>query len=201
MWFNKLLAFLDAITFPVVILILVPALVWLFRKELKHRLSKSPIFFPGGGVIGAPTLDDTPEILRPPPLSNPALEQRVASLSQLLKQSNVQDREHALLEALAISQFSTIHEQIYRNIYASQIKVLKALNESNTELTITQLPAPPLSVSLAGAQAYDSWRSYLINTGLATLEGQHMTISDAGKLFLIYITEQGYPESGLYPDR
>ena len=199
MWAEIVFLVFEAITFPVVILILVPVLVWLFFDEIKHRLGKSPITLPGGAQIGAPGTDDAPAIPQPP-IASPAVEARVQQLRQMLDEHGGTNREHTLLHALAVSQFATTFELVYRVIYASQIKALKALNASPTGITKDALQAflPQALVNSMGT-TLDQWLEYLERAEFVAYHGQFVLITDVGKQFLIYVTDRRYSEFGLYP--
>lgn len=200
-----------SITFPLVILVLVAGFVWLFYDQIKklfseitERLKESPITFPGGTQMGVPSGDEPPTedkapTITQPQTASPAVKARIEQLRVFLHESGVTDRESLLLQALAEKEFSTFYERVYREIYGSQISALRAVNSANNGIAQKSLrELQPLTVIQSG-MTFEQWFQYLETNALVVSQGQNVQITDSGREFLIYVTQQGYPELGQYP--
>ncbi len=192
-------------------LVLVVGLVWLFHDQIKklfgeitERLKESPITFPGGTQTGVPrgdkppTEDKAPTITQPQTAS-PAVKKRIEQLRRFIHESGVTDRQTVLLQALAEKEFSAFFERVYREIYGSQIGALRALNSASVGMAQESLRSfQPVAVIQSG-MTFEQWFGYLSTTTLVVSHEQNVQITDSGRAFLIYVTQQGYPEFGLYP--
>ena len=174
-------------------------------NEITERLKESPITFPGGTQMGVPsgdeppTEDNAPKIPQPQNAS-PAVKERIERLRAFLDESGFLDRESFLLQALAGKEFSAFFERVYREIYGSQIRVLKALNSSQAGLVQEETLRDFQSLAvIQSAMTFEQWFQYLATNALVVSQGQNVLITDAGREFLIYVNQQGYPEFGQYP--
>ena len=51
--------------------------------------------------------------------------------------------------------------------------------------------------AIYAAFSFEQWREYLISHGLAAVTETDASITEAGRQFLLYITQQGLPERAL----
>ena len=200
-----------AMTFPVVILVLVAGFVWLFYDQIKklfseitERLKESPITFPGGTQMGVPSGDEPPtedkaHTITQPQTASPAVKTRIEQLRVFLHESGVTDREGLLLQALAEKEFLAFFERVCREIYGSQIRALRALNSANAGIAQESLRDFQSLPVIQSTMTFEQWFQYLATNALVVSQGQNVLITDSGREFLIYVTQQGYPEFGLYP--
>ena len=203
-WVENMLWISEAFTFPIVILILVVAVLFLFRKELAVRIQHSS-FKVGNLAVSAPHQSEPPAVpgtyvrpepdTPPEPDTTPEIERR----EHRLERENAELREHALRQALAESQWETYFERTYRSIYSSQMRALNDLNPTGAVLTQDALRKyMPLVLPISGT-TFEQWFQFLVNSGLVMVQGQGVVISEVGRRFLLYVTQQGYPQSGHYP--
>ena len=192
-WVEDMLWILEAITFPVVILLLSVGGVWLFYKQIKEllgviidRLGQSPITLPDGTRVHAPKQKEA------------SINRETEQLEQQLERQNAANRERWLTQTLMQSLEQLRFERIYRVIYGSQMKVLKVLNESPglTREALAQYPS--LAVIVSGT-TFDQWLQFLVDTGLVEAQEQSFVITEVGRRFLGYVVEQRYAELGQYP--
>ena len=209
-WIDFLLTIIErvtgTVTFPLVTLILVLVFFLRFPKEIKTFLNRSRIRTPWLDQGDLPSANeprrnnDAPAIAQPQHAS-PEVAARMEQIRQILDKAGSPDREGVLLQAVAEGESMTFFERVYRLIYASQIRVLRAINGSITGLTRDNLNAyaPPAMKDAAGGVA-EWWIGNIVRGGLAEFEGQNVKITDSGKEFLVYITRQGYSDVGLHPE-
>ena len=140
--------------------------------------------------VSAPQQSNPPEV--PEAVEVP----EAARLEHQREIENAAEREQALRQALWESQLETYFEITYRVIFASQMRVLKLLNESPTGFRQDALRLlAPAAITASGA-ALERWSQYFLTSSLAVVQDQNIVISEPGRNFLLYVTRQGYPELG-----
>ena len=199
MWLENTLKILSAIQLPHVLLVIFLIVFVAYRKEIGQRLAKSQITLPGGFQIGG----DQAAAKEPPEpterqLASPMVEAQVEHIRRELDALNVPDREHRLMQELAVAQFYRGFEVVYRTAWASQLRALRQLNSRSDGMTREQLQ-PMQPEATAAQQSFDNWLGYLVTMNLVTQAGERVLISEIGVAFLTYLVPQGYPENGLFP--
>ena len=102
-----------------------------------------------------------------------------------------------MLQTLAESLRKMLFENVYRVIYASQIRALKDLNSSATGLTEDQLRAYLPDFHTTIGRTFEQWLEYLTANGLVSVDRPNVRITDTGREFLVFLAEHGYSELGV----
>lgn len=216
--FDKVLAIIQTVQLPHIILVIFLVLLPLYRKEIRSfmgRLAKSDIG-PGLQIRTPPAQIDTSEPSssgKPAPLiqseiSHPAVARRAEELRAQLDELNLQDaesREKQLLRDVAVNEIMRHFEIVYRTIFSSQLYALRRMNEA-----LYGVPPSELQEIFEDARTrnqnqfaawhynYDGWLAFLTQSGFVVLEGTQAKITDYGRLFLTYLVQSGYGQHGLF---
>lgn len=186
-WAENMLWISEAVTFPLVTLILIPVFFGLFFKEIKKFLSSSR-FAPPWSREGNPPRQDGVLVLPDPD----GAEQRP-------EREDTERRDQALQQALEASQWETYFEQTYGLIFASQMRVLNDLNPPGMVLTQNVLRTyVPTTLTQFGT-TFEQWIQYLVARGLVEVHEQNVLISEAGRRFLRYVADKNYSQWGRFP--
>ena len=186
-WVENMLWISEAITFPIVILVLIPGFVWLFHNEIRGLLERSALNVPWFRQANVPSQKNAVAISEPD------------GAERRRERENAQNQE--LQQALFVSRIETAFERVYRVIYGSQMKALMELSTTPTGLAREGLSKHiPLGAIIANVMTFEQWIGYLERTGLVETQGQIVVISEIGKQFLLYVERQQYAELGPYPN-
>ncbi|MBR0803594.1 hypothetical protein JQ636_08605 [Bradyrhizobium japonicum] len=171
-------------------------------RELFPRLKKAgPAgleFDPARQVLAAPSkqLKDLPGF----PERSPVIAKVETSLHSELELMDPDKRVDLLIRHLAVARLAWNFEQIYRTLFGSQIRALRALHSSGGKTSRAESAAYFDQVKSEFPQFYekntfDEWVRYPISTGLITSTSDEIAITDFGEEFLKYIDEKGLSES------
>lgn len=188
--------------------------VILFRKQLGDVISRVRKAGPTGFELESPPAQQTPDTVPPPPattvgrtvLPDPsepvkALMEMLAGQLENLPEKDPKQREQLLIRALAESQNNQRLEQIYTNLFGSQIALLRRLHEQGRT---TKAEVQAIYDMAAGAfpqfykgYSFDQWLTFLIQSQLITVEGVAVKPTPLVKDFLLYITHRHLPDAKL----
>jgi len=212
MTIQNLLLFLEKVlSWPVAIVVL----VLLFRKPLLGLLNRLSTLKVGKELF---SIDAPPIIQSDKPIETslenkasliekakygeyPIVQRREELIRQDLQKlqldSQPQEAVNVLVRHLALSQLLLFAEQIYRNIFGSQIALLKHLNVvgtlrkdqiENLFYNVAKLNFP----SLYDTYSFEQYLHYLKAFNLiSTTDNQTFVITDEGKLFLEWMVHVG----------
>ncbi|WP_141935734.1 hypothetical protein [Bradyrhizobium sp. UNPA324] len=181
------------------------ALGFMFRsdvRELFPRLKKAgPAgleFDPARQALAAPSkeLKDLPGF----PERSPAIAKVETNLHAELELMDPEKRIDLLIRHLAVARLAWVFEQVYRTLFGSQIRALRALHGEGGKTTRTESAAFFDQVKSEFPQFYEKntfeeWIRYPISAGLITSTSDEIAITDFGQEFLKYIDEKGLSES------
>ncbi|MGY8706998.1 hypothetical protein RAD16_14770 [Bradyrhizobium sp. 18BD] len=190
-----------AVAWPIAVF----ALGFMFRsdvRELFPRLKKAgPTgleFDPARQVLAAPSkeLKDLPGF----PERSPAIAKVETSLHAELELMDPDKRIDILIRHLAVARLAWVFEQIYRTLFGSQIRAIRALHSEGGKTSRAESAKYFDQVKSEFPQFYekntfDEWIRYPISAGLVTSTGDEIAITDLGQEFLRYIDEKGLSES------
>jgi hypothetical protein len=135
---------------------------------------------------------------------DPFLEEGRTAIRGLLDQTVGPDparREEALLTVSASFLAAWGFERVYSFIFGSQVEALYLLNSSAVvplarfrEVYDRAVTASP---ELYATFAFDRWQQYFIHHSLATFTTTEARITEAGRHFVVYVTQQGLPQKAL----
>ena len=89
-------------------------------------------------------------------------------------------------------------ERAYSNIFGSQIAALHFLNtqpSAHRDVIRVNYDAAATSNPLFYEHySFDQWLGFLVSQGLVAVEGEHVSITDLGRIFLQYLVQQRLPQ-------
>lgn len=105
--------------------------------------------------------------------------------------------ENILVNALATTYTGLAFEQIYIQIFGSQISAIKALQDLGGSGDISNLRTwynvgEILHPEVYAKYTFEQWRDWLISTGLIAVQDEVVSLTDAGLQFYPYIESRGY---------
>lgn len=224
-------AILDTLKWPVVVLILAAAVLWMFKDgwhRLVESLSKRKIKIPGGAELESePAAQQAVELATRLPHggqtnTNPiALEagdspyfktvvQAVTQNAAAISFHSDNERERWLMREGAALVLQLDFERIYRAIWESQLGVLTAANNpggiQRAELAAYFEHRTKEGLGPPG-DTLDRWLGYLIGVTLVEVQVNQFTqtecivTTERGRLFLTYLIREGLDLRGLHRGR
>jgi hypothetical protein len=207
MWFVELVR---AVAWPTAVVVIALG----YKPELLRALPvflRRAIKFEGFGVkaeVGAtepqqqiaadnPAAEKLPEAtLVPDP--RPAVNLMEAQLRGQASGIEAPRREPILLRALAMSRLEAGHLFVYNRIYGSQIVGLRRLNEAG-QATVDQAreffrPVEEQFPQVYASYGFDGWLKFLKDNSLVVQNGDVLEITEFGRDFLTYLTNQRLAE-------
>lgn len=113
----------------------------------------------------------------------------------------LKDNQEQLVNKLAQAEIELEFEKIYNLIFASQIDLLKNINNFE-RVSLEYAIAYFETLQKVNTPVFDQWDvnkylSYLSATDLINRDATHFNITQKGKVFLMYLTIQNYKKNGI----
>jgi hypothetical protein len=193
------------IFWPAVVLIVGLVFLFTFKKPLERLLDRTKKIGTTGLDASAATAQET-SIERTPSAAEELLGRfdqamlriREDGIRQELNNSRIEnpvERERILIRHLAAAQTYAAFLQAYRAIFGSQLQMLQALNSMGTahkdQLRTHYDIAAIMESDFYASYSYDQWLHFLQSHYLVQIEGDAVTISIAGRDFLMFIVREG----------
>jgi hypothetical protein len=190
---------------PAAVLILAVIFIIAFKKPIERLLDRTKKIGTTGLDASAVTAQET-AIERVPTAADELLGRFDDAMLRLREDAirleleqrrvdNPADRERVLIRHLAAAQVYAGFERVYRVIFGSQLQMLQALNSMGTahkdNLKRHYDFAAILEPGFYASYSYDQWLHFLQSNFLVQVEGDAVTISIAGRDFLMFIVREG----------
>lgn len=202
---DKLIAL---VAWPAVALIGVIVFLLLFRNPIATLIARTRrIGIGAGGLEAYETQPSPPSELNKANaelvtnLDSPLLPQAQQLIIKDLHDRNIhapEEREQALIRALAAANISVWFEQIYTICWASQISCLRYLNSRDGGADTSELrpfydAAKVTYPAWYANYPYENWLAFLRNVKLVIADGSRYSITVAGREFLKYMITMAKP--------
>jgi|GEM_PF-2342478 len=191
--------------------VIAATVIFNFRAEITallrrtKRIGKEGAEFEASSVaaqIMAQPVEQAMREVAPGESNSPYILQRVEAIRNELNVqagTDQQRRENLLTLRFAQAQQARAFQAVWLNIFSSQIDALAKMSQGNDLIELTdyfdahlvrvkQLPNPP-----AVPVTFDIWSSYLVRMNLIYLDGTRGAITQQGRDFLTFSTQQNLP--------
>lgn len=190
-WAKALFDLVKGIAWPLALFMI----VWVFRNQLRERIRDLISVGPTGAVLQPPSQQQTVQSIvdlsavEIPLQSARPITQRIENEMQDVPQT---ERYHKLVVALAVSRLERAFEWVFSIIFGSQILALRHL--STVEFVTTSAAEAffhekvvPINPEFYSNVEYWRWNSFLVGQQLVKIEGNHVSITELGRDFLLFV--------------
>lgn len=201
---------LKIFAWPLAVLCAIVFVCIFFRAQWQALLNRTTSVGKDGLKASAPTGQSVQKIEKPgdqqdlvEKLFSPVLRQRENLIRKELKESGPKEDSETikvLIKYLAANIIALNCEFVYRNIFGSQIFLLKQANENRgTGLHVTFVTQHFQHVQKMFAPSFDQWTvdtytHFLLNSQLLFRDADYFKLTDQGVAFLEWLTRSGSPE-------